>query len=103
MSMPEDERAAAIQRIGAWYGTQAGAGRIVEGRRLAGRDSARTVRLGQAGRSGTPAHTDGPFAETNEAIGSYAIVEAPTMEEAVAVAESWPGGGGVEVRPLMED
>lgn len=102
-ALPDDEREAAIGRIGAWYGQQAQVGRIVEGHRLGGTRTATSVRLGRAGRSGKPLVTDGPFAETKEAIGSYAIIEVPDHAEAVAVAESWPGGGGsVEIRPVAE-
>lgn len=103
MALSEEERAAAIARIGAWVGEQAKAGRLLEGGRLRERQSARTVRLGLAGRSGQPLVTDGPFAETKEALGSYAIVTAPDLDAAVAIAATWPGGGAVEVRPLMEE
>lgn len=102
MALLEDERNAAIGRIGAWYGEQAQAGRIVTGHRLAGRRTAKHVRLGRAGRGGRPLVTDGPFAETKEALGSYAIVEVPDEAAALALAESWPGGGVVEIRPLAE-
>ena len=43
---------------------------------------------------------DGPLTATKEALGSYAIIEAPDHEAAVAIAATWPGGGAVEVRPL---
>lgn len=33
---------------------------------------------------GRYSHTDGPFAEAREVIGGYAILEAPSMEEAIA-------------------
>ena len=102
-ALPEAERGEAIGRIGAWIGGHARAGSVIEGRRLYGRSGAKTVRLGPAGRSGKPLVTDGPFAETKEALGSYAIVEAPDFEAALAIAETWPGGGAVEVRPVMEE
>ena len=101
-ALSEDERQAAIERIGVWYGEQTQAGRIVSGHRLASASRAATVRLGRAGRSGKPVVTDGPFAETKEAIGSFAIVDVPDLDAAVAIATSWPGGGGVEIRPLAE-
>ncbi len=88
MTLSEDERAAAIARIGEWYSYQARAARIVEGRRLRGRGEATTVRLGPAGRRGKPLVTDGPYAETKEALGSYVIIEAPDRETALAVAAS---------------
>ena len=103
MAMSEEERLQAIGRIGAWYGEHTGAGRIVEGRRLHGKSGAKTVRLGRTGRSGKPMVVDGPFLETKEAIGSYAIVEAAGIDEAVDVARSWPAGGAVEVRPVAEE
>ena len=102
-ALPEDERAGAIARIGAWFGRWAGAGKIVEGHRLQGKRSAKTVRLGPAGRSGRSLVVDGPFIESKEAIGSYAIVEVADAEEALAIAASWPAGGTVEIRPLQED
>lgn len=103
MTMPPDARDEAIAGIGRWFTEHARAGRIVEGRRLQGKAAARTVRLGPAGRSRKPRVTDGPFVESKEAIGSYAIVETPRMEDALAVAQSWPAGGAVEVRPLMPE
>ncbi len=102
MALSEGERNAAIEQIGAWYSTQAQSGRLVEGRRLSGKSSAKTVDLGPAGRSRKPILMDGPFIETKEAIGSYAIVEVIDLDEAVGVAESWPGGGFIEIRPVME-
>ena len=101
-ALTEDERNAAIGRIGAWYGAHAGSGHIIEGSRLGGKSSASTVRLGPAGRSRKPMVTDGPFAETKEVIGSYAIADVVDRAEAIALAESWPGGGAVEIRPVME-
>jgi len=68
---------------------------------LGGKATATSVRLGPAGRSGKLLVTDGPFIETKEAIGSYAIVAVPDRAAAIAVAESWPGGGAVEIRPVV--
>jgi hypothetical protein len=103
MELPEEARAAAIDRIGAWYGQHAQAGRIIEGRRLRGKGTATTVRLGPAGRSEEPAIVDGPFIEAKEAIGSYAIVEVANLDDALSLARSWPGGGGIEIRPVLEE
>jgi len=50
--------------------------------------------------------TDGPFAESKEAIGGYLVLDVETIEEAIAIAESSPGlayGGSIEVRPLAEE
>ncbi len=45
--------------------------------------------------------TDGPFAETKEALGGYYLVEAADLDEALALAKQIPmPAGGVEVRPI---
>ena len=46
--------------------------------------------------------TDGPFAETKEALGGYYLVEAADLDEAIAMAKEIPVlAGGLEVRPIM--
>jgi hypothetical protein len=46
--------------------------------------------------------TDGPFAETKEALGGYYLIEADDLDGAIAVAKQCPAQfGGVEVRPIM--
>jgi hypothetical protein len=103
MALSDEEREAASARIGAWYAEQGRAGRIVGGCRLRGRAEAVTIRLGPAGRSATPAIASGPFGPTPESIASYAILDVANVDEAVAVASAWPGGGAVEIRPLLEE
>jgi hypothetical protein len=47
--------------------------------------------------------TDGPFAESKEAIGGYFLISVPSIEEAVAIAKQCPGlehGAVVEIRPV---
>ena len=49
--------------------------------------------------------TDGPFAETKEALGGFYIVEAKDLDEALALGAACPGvkfGGSIEVRPVVE-
>ena len=63
--------------------------------------AAKTVR----GKGGKTFTTDGPFAETKEALGGYLIFEADDIETALALAAripSTPMGGAVEVRPIVE-
>lgn len=46
--------------------------------------------------------TDGPFAETKEALGGYYMIDAEDLDQALAIAKLCPApGGGVEVRPAM--
>ena len=44
---------------------------------------------------------DGPFIESKEQVGGYALVEVPDLDAAIALAKSWPMGD-VEVRPTVE-
>jgi hypothetical protein len=47
--------------------------------------------------------TDGPFAETKEALGGYYLIEAADLDQALAVAREVPTRfGGVEVRPIWD-
>jgi len=46
--------------------------------------------------------TDGPFAETKEALGGYYMIEAADLDQAIEIAKQVPARfGGVEVRPIM--
>jgi hypothetical protein len=46
--------------------------------------------------------TDGPFAETKEALGGYYLIEAPDLDVALKIGAACPAPfGGVEVRPVM--
>jgi hypothetical protein len=47
--------------------------------------------------------TDGPFAETKEALGGYYLIEAADLDQALDVARLCPAAyGGVEVRPIWD-
>lgn len=47
--------------------------------------------------------TDGPFAETKEALGGFYLVEANDLDHALALGKLCPApNGGVEVRPVMD-
>jgi hypothetical protein len=61
--------------------------------------TATTVRV----RDGKTLLTDGPFAETNEQLAGYYIVEAGNLDEATAIAARIPTAkhGSIEVRPIM--
>ena len=72
---------------------------VTPGVRMAPPESARTVRV----RDGKTLATDGPFAETKEALGGYLFYEADDVDAAVGLASRIPAarmGGAVEVRPL---
>lgn len=48
--------------------------------------------------------TDGPFAETREALGGYYLIDAPDLDAAISWASRCPaaGRGTVELRPIWE-
>jgi hypothetical protein len=65
------------------------------------RATATTVRI----ENGQPAITDGPIAETREAIGGYHTIECRNLDEAMVLARrllTLPVGGTVEVRPMEQ-
>jgi hypothetical protein len=70
----------------------------VAGDQLAPPRRARSVRV----RDGKSIVTDGPFAETKEAVGGFDIIECGSPEEAVEIAAGHPAAqiGTIEVRPL---
>ena len=48
--------------------------------------------------------TDGPFAETKEALGGFYLIEAADLDEALELAAACPGAlyGSIEVRPILD-
>jgi hypothetical protein len=60
--------------------------------------SATTVRV----RNGRTTVSDGPFAETKEALAGFYLIEARDLDEAIAIAERIPPAtvGSIEIRPL---
>jgi hypothetical protein len=84
-----------------WEFTQAlqDEGAMVAGDALHPTDAATTVRV----REGETLLTDGPFAETKEALGGYYIVDVPDLDSALKWAARIPSApyGSVEVRPVM--
>jgi hypothetical protein len=62
--------------------------------------AATTVRI----RNGKVLVTDGPFAETNEQLGGFILIEARDLNEAIQLASKIPSIrlGGIEVRPIKE-
>ena len=75
---------------------QAGAS-VVGGEALQRSTTASTVRRGKDG----PVVTDGPFADTKEALGGFYVIDAPDLDVALRLAAVCPVGN-VEVRPVME-
>jgi hypothetical protein len=50
--------------------------------------------------------SDGPFAESKEALGGYLLLEAASLDEAIAIAKDSPvllHGTTIDVRPLTDE
>jgi hypothetical protein len=75
------------------------AGKFKAGDALQPVSTATTVRV----REGKALSTDGPFAETQEQLGGYYLVEATDLDDAIAIAARIPAArsGCVEIRPVV--
>jgi hypothetical protein len=75
-------------------------GHLLAAQALESVQAATTVRI----RNGKVSVTDGPFAETNEQIGGFILIEAQDLNEAIQLASKIPviRLGGIEVRPVKE-
>ena len=99
--VPQAERSAAMDKVVKWFDEHSKAGRIVTTYGLEGPNTSTTVRI----KNGKAIVTDGPFIETKEIINGFAVIEVEDLDEALAMAKTWPGGGDgriVEVRPVNE-
>jgi hypothetical protein len=73
----------------------------VSGKELDGRNTAKVVRV----RDGERIVTDGPFAETKEALGGLFLTELPDLDEAIRLAALIPAAdatGAIEIRPVAQ-
>lgn len=95
----EKERDAITQEFMQFTKDIAGSGHYIGGNELDSTRKAHSVRI----REGKRMVTDGPFAETKEALGGYYLVEAKDVEEALALAARIPSArwGTIEVRPII--
>jgi hypothetical protein len=81
-----------------WLDEMQARGVRLQGDRLQPPSAAATVRM----RDGEMLVTDGPFAETKEAIAGFDILECASLQEAIEVAAKHPVAefGAIEVRPF---
>ena len=65
--------------------------------------TATTVRV-TGGKGGDLVTSDGPYAETKEALTGFYLLECADLDEAVKVAARIPGAwdGAIEVRPVVD-
>jgi hypothetical protein len=103
-SAPSDEEIAAEL---ARHGVFADAVAATEGAQLLGGNALQSTQtastLRQDAPGAEPLLTDGPFAETKEALGGYYLIEARDLDQALELARLCPvRTGGVEVRPIWQ-
>jgi len=98
-SAPEEERNEVRGRYVALAAELREREAYVDGNELQDVAAATTVRVV----AGETEITDGPFAETKEALGGYFLIEAESLDEAIEWAAKIPAAanGAVEVRPLV--
>jgi len=98
--IPEDLMAAETAAYAAFSSHLRERGIWQAGDALLPTDTATTVRVVE----GRVVATDGPFAETKEALGGFYIVDATDLDDAIALAARIPGAahGCIEVRPIWE-
>ena len=97
--LSQEELQKVIDQSKAWIEGLAAQGKIKGGQAL--------IRNGAiiSGKNGRIV-SDGPFAESKEAIGGFLWLDVETLEEAIAITQTNPGlanGNSIEVRPVGEE
>ena len=98
-ALSREELQNVISQNNAWMERLTAQGKAKPGRAL---ERKRATVSGKNGR----VVSDGPFAESKEAIGGYLLLDVETLEEAIAIAKSSPSlayGTSIEVRPVAEE
>jgi hypothetical protein len=95
-SPAREEAMADYRKSSEWFEKYTRSGKVVGGEELQGPSTATTV----SRRNGKVIVTDGPFIESKEVIGGFALIEVADLDEALAMAREWPGT--VEIRPIVD-
>lgn len=95
--MIPSEAAAGLDGALKWFQKYSASGKVVGGEQLKGPQTVTTVKT----RDGKRIVTDGPFIESKEVIGGFAVVQVGDLDEALEMAKEWPAGP-VEVWPVVE-
>jgi hypothetical protein len=97
---PDDVAAAEYAAYDAFTSEVRDRGIFEAGEALRTTATATTVRV----RDGETIATDGPFAETKEALGGFYLLNARDLDEAIELAAKIPAAkrGSIEVRPIWD-
>lgn len=94
-----NDRAAHNSKLTAWMSDQGERGGLLGGEAFETEGTGPvTVRFAP---DGITTVTEEPFAAGEETLGGYLLIEAADRDEAVRVAESFPTGETIEVRPVL--
>ena len=98
--VPQEQLAAEMEQYNAFGQHLRDRNAMLGGEALDSVATATTVRVVD----GKTITTDGPFAETKEALGGYYQIEAKDLDEALELAAACPGAkwGSIEVRPIVD-
>ncbi|HKC91053.1 MAG TPA: YciI family protein [Candidatus Limnocylindria bacterium] len=91
----KEEVAAVYAEITRWSDDLERKGILKGGVELQPKRTATTVRRV----NGSMRVSDGPFIESKEHVGGFAMIEVSDLDEAIRIAKAFPGG--VEVRPIV--
>ena len=99
-AMPQDEMLAEVDEYNAFTQWTIEQGLFKAGEALHPTSAATTVQV----REGRTIITDGPYAETKEALGGFYLIEVKDLDEAIEAAARIPGArrGSIEVRPILD-
>jgi hypothetical protein len=96
-ALKPDELRERYAQVGRWFAENHA--RLGQGSQLQGPETATRVRFQP---NGKPIVTDGLFLEGKEIVGGFTEVTVADLDEALAMAKTWPGRGTVEIRPVIE-
>jgi len=101
-AVPAERAEEVYRRVYEWFGEHAE--KFADtGAELQPVTTATTVTRGEGG----PVVADGPFSEAKEVIGGFSVLDVPDLDEAIAIAKTWPmldlPGTSVEIRPMVVD
>jgi hypothetical protein len=101
---PTPEQTAQVMEAYGEFTSKLGAsGAMLGGEALHPTNTATTIHV-EGGKGGEVVTTDGPFAETKEALGGFYLLDCADLDEALGWAAQIPGAwyGHVEVRPIVD-
>jgi hypothetical protein len=100
MAPPDGDAAAELDAYAAFTREVRERGIFEAGEALHPTSTATTVRV----QDGQTVATDGPFAETKEALGGFYLVDARDLDDAIELAAKIPAAkhGSIEIRPIWD-